>query len=175
MGKPLSRTARYVWDSLHFVTAVGWLGVAFCQLCLNVTSATSDDAGVHAAAHDLAHAFDRYVLVPLALGALVSGVVRAVRSRWGLVSHWWVTVKFAATIALMVFDSVWLGEWNVRARALAGTSAGSGQGAYDVLGEWLLAGSVINIALLTFMTVISVIKPWGRTPFHRPAGAPGRR
>jgi hypothetical protein len=41
----------------------------------------------------------RWVLVPLSLGALASGIVQSIGTKWGLVRHYWVLVKLLLTIA----------------------------------------------------------------------------
>lgn len=152
MARVLGKRSRQVLDVLHFVSSVGWLGVGLCQFTIDVVALSTSDGVERLGGRELAHVFDLDLLLPLALVALGTGVVRAVRSRWGLVRHWWVFVKLVVTCVLMVGDPVFLGAWNEAAR----------RSSSSVLGWQLIGGSVVNVGALVGMTVLSVVKPWGR-------------
>ena len=146
---------------LHYVSSVGWLGVGLCQFTIDVVGLSTSDGLLRHAGYELADVFDLGLLLPMAVVSLVSGVVRATRSRWGLFRHWWVAVKLVLTAALMVGDPLFLGAWNAAAAA-GGVGAG--------LRERLIAGAMVNVGLLTLMTVLSVFKPWGRIRSNRARG-----
>ncbi|WHT18288.1 hypothetical protein N8J89_35110 [Crossiella sp. CA-258035] len=158
MKQRKSRRAKRWWDIVHLGSGVGWFGVALCQLVLNVISRVTADAGLRQAAHKIGHTLDIWLLIPLVLLALVSGVVLAWRSNWGVFRHWWIVVKLVATLALMTFSAIWLGGWIGTAVELALTTPPD----YFEVRNKLLAGSIFNNVSILLMVVISVFKPWGR-------------
>jgi len=155
-----SRRSRHLLLVLHYVTSVGWLGVGFCQLTLNLVALTTGEALLRHHSHEIAHVLDRWLLTPLALGGAVTGILLAVRSTWGLLRYWWVVVKLALTVALLIFTPVWLGGWVNE--AIAATAAGAPGPAYSGVRADLLAGSVSVLTTLVVIVSVSVVTPWGR-------------
>jgi hypothetical protein len=166
------RRGRQALQVLHYVSSVGWLGVGLCQLTLNVLALTTGVPALRHDAHEIAHVFDRTVLTVLSLGAAVTGILLAVRTPWGLVRHWWVLVKLTLTVTLIGVTPFWSGE--LIRRAIVVTAGPVPAPGYAPLRSELLVSSVTIISTLLVVTVISVVKPWGRTPFRRPAAVPQR-
>src|SRR6516225_2714668 len=89
-----------------------------------------------------------FVIVPLALAALLTGLVQSLGTEWGLFRHYWILVKFvltvgAVTILLLHMPAV---------SRMAGATA-----------EIVHAGG--GLLVLLAATALSVYKPWGRTPY----------
>jgi hypothetical protein len=105
----------------------------------------------------------RGVLLPLSLGALVSGVVQSLGTRWGLLRYYWVVVKLLltlfATAALLVHQATAITE--AARLAMNATAALLHTGRLRELGVQLLADSSIAVVLLLVITLIAVYKPWG--------------
>ena len=82
----------------HVTSSVGWLGAVFAFFVLAVTALhTADDAAMRS----LYLAMDVLgwtVLVPLAAASLLTGLLQALGTSWGLFRHWWVIVKLAITV-----------------------------------------------------------------------------
>jgi hypothetical protein len=97
MSNRWSRRSRQLLLVLHYVTSVGWLGVGFCQLTLNLITLSPSESLLRHHAHEIAHILDRWLLTPLALGAAVTGILLSWRSRWGLLRYWWIVVKLVLT------------------------------------------------------------------------------
>ncbi|GAA3018130.1 hypothetical protein [Streptosporangium longisporum] len=160
--KRVTRRGKQILDVLHYTTSVGWLGVGFTQLALNLFALSVPELRVPA--HEIAHLLDRWVLILLALGSLVTGLLLGLKTRWGVLRYRWVLVKLLLTLALLVFAPVWLGGWVVEAIRLAGLL----DPAYSAVRDDLIMGSVAMVSTLALMVVVSVVKPWGRV-------APARR
>ena len=174
MTRHLGRRGKQALDVVHLWTSLGWLGVGLSQLTLNLLALTTDDPALRHAAHQIAHAFDRYLLIALALGSFATGVLLAVRTRWGLTRYWWVAVKLVLTAAMLVFTPIWMGGWTATAVELTGDPGAVADPAYLAVRTELTAGSVSLVLTLLAITVISVVRPWGRTP-ARPPRAERRR
>lgn len=139
--------ARKTWLLLHVITSVGWLGVTLGMLVLAL--AAFDAPQLYQAMELLGD----LVVLPLALGALVTGVVVSVGTKWGLVRHKWVLAKFVLTVIAVVATTFALRSGlHEAADGVVGTAGGD-----------VLAAACVSSALYTFNTVLSVFKPWGRT------------
>ncbi|MFP5317810.1 MAG: DUF2269 domain-containing protein [Acidimicrobiia bacterium] len=82
----------------HLSFSVGWIGAVLAYLGLGVAAQTSTDALTVRAAWIGMELVGWYVLVPLAVTSLVTGVVMALGTRWGLFRHYWVVFSFALTV-----------------------------------------------------------------------------
>src|SRR6476661_386440 len=82
--------------TLHVAASVGLLGTDSAVLLLAVEGARgADPAGTYPAAQLIGS----LLLVPLALTALLTGIVLGLLTPWGLLRHWWVALKLALTTA----------------------------------------------------------------------------
>src|SRR5688572_30117761 len=87
---------RKLGVAVHVVVSVGWLGAvaAFFALAL---AAQGPDQVVSRAAFVAMDVIGRWVVVPLSLAALLSGIVQSVATKWGLLRHYWVLIKLVLT------------------------------------------------------------------------------
>jgi hypothetical protein len=155
---------RKLGISVHVVLSVGWLGAVAAFVALAFASLGSDQVLFRAAFVGMG-LIGRWVIVPLSLGALASGVVQSISTKWGLTSHYWILIKLlltiAATAALLLHQLTAVEEAaHLSAQAAANT-------ARDLhgFGIQLLADAVLAVVVLSIITVISIYKPWGLTPF----------
>jgi hypothetical protein len=142
----------------HVVTSVGWVGAVIAYLALDVTATTSRDADLVRTAYGAMELVVDSAIVPLALAAVVIGVVNALGTTWGLFRHWWVIVKLlltlvATTVLLLQLPTV---------RMLAETSR-SAADPRDLPGT--LAHSIGGLLVLGIVTVLSTYKPRGLTRY----------
>jgi hypothetical protein len=151
---------------VHVVLSAGWLGAVAAFLALALAALGSDQALSRAAfvGMDL---IGRWVLVPLSVGALASGIVQSIGTKWGLVRHYWVLVKLLLTIAstaiLLLHQFTAVEE---AARLATQTAAGTSE-PLRRFGIQLLADAGLAAVVLTIITVIAIYKPWGLTPFAK--------
>lgn len=82
----------------HVTSSVGWLGAVAAFLVLAVVALHSADVATSRSLYVAMDVLGRAVLVPLALAALVTGVVQSLGTAWGLFLHWWVIVKLSLTV-----------------------------------------------------------------------------
>jgi hypothetical protein len=155
--QPLKRPARRALLIVHVIVSVGWLGLSLGMLALGITGATAGSAEGAAAAYRSMNVLGDWLLIPISLLSLVSGVVLALRTPWGLARYHWVYVKFWLTLGATAATA-----FALRARidaAMADVSAGRDIGATTDL---ILAPSV-SLTIYVFATAVSVAKPWGMT------------
>lgn len=104
----------------------------------------------------------RGALLPLSVGALVSGVVQSLGTKWGLFKHYWVLAKLVLTV--FATAALFLHQFTAVAEAarLASVETPSFPTlALQQLGTQLRADAGLALLVLLTVTVISVYKPWG--------------
>ncbi len=90
----------------HVTSSIGWLGAVVVFLALSISGLTSQDAQLVRAAYLAMESIGWLVLVPLSLASLVTGLIQALGTQWGLFRHYWVVIKLiinlvATTILLL--------------------------------------------------------------------------
>jgi len=70
--------------TVHLTSSVGWIGAVVAYLALGVSAVTSQDAQTVRAAWIAMEVTGWFVIVPLALAALLTGLVMSLGTPWGL-------------------------------------------------------------------------------------------
>jgi hypothetical protein len=143
----------------HVVSSVGWIGAVVAYLALVVAALTSQDPQTVRASF-LAMELTYFVLVPLAFGSLLTGVVQSLGSTWGLFRHYWVLFKLLltviATLVLLLNMQTVSSLADVAADADSADLPGAG-------GQLLHAGVGMLVLLMT--VILAVFKPRGMTRY----------
>src|SRR5260370_374466 len=82
----------------HVITSVGWFGAVAAFLALSIAGMTSQDAQLVRAAYLVMGLTTWFIIVPLALASLLTGVVSSLGTKWGLFRYYWIVVKLLITI-----------------------------------------------------------------------------
>jgi ABC-type molybdate transport system permease subunit len=139
----------------HLITAVGLLGVDFTLIALAVTGARgAEPATVYPAAQLLG----TWLLLPLAVGSWLSGVALGLLTPWGIVKHWWVTIKFAFNSIGLVLAVTVLHPTLVR----LADAAGAGVPVTAADRSRLIGAACGATTVLTLSVLLAVYKPFGR-------------
>lgn len=152
----------------HVTVAVSWLGASLALSVLGIAGAVNTDpASVYPAAHLVAE----WLVAPMAVLALGSGLLQALLSPVGLTKFWWVVIKLAITVLLGVLVAVVLvPELGAAADAVTGPHPA---GLDTVRRIRAAAGPLIASALLTTNVTLGIYKPPWRLPHGRQT--PARR
>src|SRR5918995_6012913 len=81
----------------HLTFSVGWIGAVVAYVALGVAAVSSQDAQTVRGALIAMELTGWYVIVPLALGSMLTGLVMALGTRWGLFRYYWVLFAFVLT------------------------------------------------------------------------------
>ncbi len=144
--------------TVHLAVSVGWIGAVVAYIALDVTAVTSQDVQMVRAAYLAMELTVWYVIVPLALAALLTGLVMSLGTPWGLFRHYWVLITLVLTILTTV---VLLLE--TRTISYMAEVAASGADPRELPGS--LPHSVGGLVLLLVITMLNVYKPRGLTPY----------
>jgi hypothetical protein len=146
----------------HVATSVGWLGAVGAFLLLSIAGQNSSSADTVRGAYIAMNLIGQFIIVPLSLLALLTGVVQGLGTPWGLVRHYWVLVKLVLTIVatLLLLLHQFTAVAGAAARVL-GTDAGV-QPDVGRLGHQLVFDATAAVIVLLVTTVLSIYKPWGK-------------
>lgn len=98
----MSPTLRKAALAVHIAVSVGWLGAVGAYLALDVAAVTGHQAATLRTAYLGMELIARNVIVPLAFASLVTGLVVALGTTWGLLRHYWVVLSFLLTVLAAV-------------------------------------------------------------------------
>ena len=146
--------------TVHVATAVSVLGTDLVLLVLGISSVRgADPQTIYPAAHLVA----TWLLAPLAIVALGTGVLLGLLTQWGLLRYWWVTIKLALTAILTgVILFVLVPRLGVAADAATAPDPSSFTDAERLP---LLVAPAAGITLLILTVALAVYKPpWRLRP-----------
>lgn len=96
-----SRTIPATWRKLlltvHVAATVSVLGTDLVLLALGIAGMTGSDPET---IYPAAHLAGMWLVAPLAVLSLGTGLLLALLTPWGLFRYWWVTIKLAITATL---------------------------------------------------------------------------
>lgn len=160
-----ARTRKFSFTA-HVISSVGWLGAVAAFLVLSVIGLKSSTADVVKACYISMNLVGGYIILPLGIGAFVTGLITALGTRWGLFKQYWVATKFILTIGA-IFLLV-LHQFTAVAAAARSVShiAADDMPHVNGLAAQLVADASLAVVVLTATTALSIYKPWGQV---RPA------
>lgn len=143
----------------HIVFSVGWLGAIVFYLALAIAGLASHDVQMSRAVFVSMEVIGWFVIVPFSLAALSSGLVQSLGTQWGLFRHWWILLKFVLTIVAIVVLLRHMQDVSRVSRLARETMMSSA----DFRPELIHAAGGLLVVLA--VTLLSVLKPWGMTPY----------
>jgi hypothetical protein len=146
--------------AVHITCSVGWIGAVVAYLVLGVSAVTSSDAQTVRAAWIAMELTGWFAIVPLALAALLTGLIISLGTVWGLFRHYWVLISFGLTVLatiVLLFHMPTVSAMTEMARVADGTHLSR-------LGGDLFHPSV-GLLVLLVITVLNIYKPRGVTPY----------
>ena len=88
--------------TLHVMLSVGVLGAVAAFLILALMGLVSSNDAMVRSVYPAMDVIARLVIVPLAFGSLLSGIVQSLGTTWGLFRHYWVLAKLFLTVFVIV-------------------------------------------------------------------------
>ena len=157
MRAPVRRFAL----ALHVVVSVGSVGAVASFMALAVAGIASPDAMLVRSAFVAMAYLAPFVVVPLVLSSLATGLWSSLGTNWGLIRHYWIATKLALTVVASVVLLLQIELIERLGQAVAaGMPLPTGQHGGPAA---LLVHSAGGLLVLIANAVISVYKPWGPT------------
>ena len=143
----------------HVVASVGWLGAIVVFLALAVLGFASQDAQTVRSVYLLMEPAAWFVLVPLGIASLLTGIIQSLGTPWGLFRHYWILAKLVinvfATIVLLIYTQTLSHLADIAADPSA--DLGAVQNVSPIL------HATVALLLLLAATGLAVYKPRGMT------------
>lgn len=149
----------------HVTTSVGWLGAVASFLALSIAGLTSGDAEVVRAAYVAMNLVGAFVILPLSVLALITGIVESLGTHWGLLRYYWVIAKLVLTgaaVFVLLLHQFTAVEEAARRVGLASPGIAPEVGG---LGIQLAVDAGGAVLVLLVVTALGIFKPWGLTRF----------
>ena len=155
----MSPRVRKAALTVHVASSVGWIGAVVTFIVIAAIGLTVDDVTTVRGAYLVMEPTARFVLVPLALLSLLTGVVQSLGTTWGLFQHYWVVFKLAITVFATAVLLLYLRTFSTMADAAADPSVEL----VGVRNSSPLLHAVLALVLLLLALVLAVYKPRGLT------------
>jgi hypothetical protein len=144
----------------HLAVAVGWIGSVVAYLALGIAAVMSQDDQTVRGAWIAMELTGWNAIVPLALTSMVTGVVMALGTRWGLFRHYWVVFSLLLTIVATVVLLLHMPTVS----SMADVAREADGATLQALGGDLFHPS-LGLVVLLVIQVLNVYKPQGMTPY----------
>ena len=158
----MSAPTRKLMLTAHVLSSIGWFGALLVFGAHSIVSLVSGDPNIVRSVCIAMALTAWFVILPLSVASLVTGVVQALGTAWGLIRHYWVVAKllltaFATAILLLKLTPI------------SDLAAAAGQASFSLsslidLKQSLLVHSVGGLIVLLLISVLAIYKPAGLTP-----------
>ena len=145
----------------HVTASVGWLGALAVFLAHALASLLSEDAQMVRAASLAMGVAAWFVILPLSLASLITGLVQALGTSWGLFRHYWIFFKLLLTAIATIILLLKLGPISYLADAATKTTFSSA----DLIGlrTSLMVHAGGGLLVLLAAAALARYKPPGMT------------
>jgi hypothetical protein len=149
----------------HVTASVGWLGSVAAFLGLAIAGLTSRDAQKVRSSYIAMELTGWYVIVPLSFASLVTGLIQALGTTWGLFRHYWVVAKLLINILATTLLLVHMQP--ISRMAFLATRGTFSPADHRRVQVQLVADAGAALFALLVATMLSVYKPRGVTSYGR--------
>jgi hypothetical protein len=149
---------------VHLTASVGWIGAVVAYLALVIAAMNSPDDQMVSATGIAMKLIGWYVIIPLALASLLTGLIMSLGTKWGLFRHYWVIFSLILTLIAVGI----LLQHMHPASFLVGAAADPHSADVSRLRSGLpseLLHSGVGLLVLVVVQVLNVYKPRGVTPY----------
>lgn len=148
--------------TLHVTTSIGWIGAVAVFLVLAIAGLVGQDVQTANAAYIAMQLTAKFVILPMCLASLVTGIVSSLGTEWGLFRYYWIVIKLLITVICTIGLLVHLEPINYIADMAKTMDISRGR---DQVQTQLVVISGAALLALFVATVLSIYKPRGVTPY----------
>lgn len=152
--------SRKLLLAIHLVFTGSWLGATGAMTFLAAIGVFTDNVELRQSAYLVMSRMDIGLIVPLVFLSIISGVILALKTPWGLFRHRWVVAKLAIAASMVVFAVSTVMPWVQELATTEVTREGAASAAQ--LSAYLLTSALVFLAGLFLVVLIAVYKPWGK-------------
>ena len=163
MTQPFSKLVL----TTHVSFSVGWLGAVAVFLVLAITGLNTMDNQLARSAYLAMDLTAWFVIVPFCLASLLTGLVQALGTKWGIFKHYWIIVKLFLTVAMTILLLLHMQPISYLADVATDPSFSNLKYSGQLIDIIAKAGAAILVLLA--ITSISIYKPWGKIQLTKKA------
>jgi hypothetical protein len=169
----LTPAARNTVLVLHVIMGISWMGVDIALFALLMTARTTHDASLVVSGFNAIGVIVPLAVPPLSLGILGTGLILGLGTRWGLIHYWWVLVKLLLSMIMtaLVYLSLLPAIRGTAILSDLTLSADAVRASLGPLPTMLMFPPIVSFLMLATATILSIFKPWRRTPWSRESDA----
>lgn len=146
----------------HVASSVGWFGAVAVFLFLAIAGITSHDAQMVRADYLVMESITWFVIVPLCLASVATGLLSSLGTTLGLFRHYWVLIKLLMTVPSTIVLFVHMQPISLVTHVAAERPLSSSDLGLQI--QMVAAAGAAVLVLLT-ATIVSVYKPRGLTRY----------
>ena len=147
----------------HLVAVSCWIGggVSLILLCF-LKNGVEDGNILYGINQSIHHVDIAVVVIPGALGCLITGLIYSSFSNWGFFKHGWMIFKWIVTVVAILFGTFFLGPWETTMMEISGNLGISSLSNPEYLynQKMNLIFGATQILVLMVIVFISIFKPW---------------
>jgi hypothetical protein len=156
--------------SSHIASGAIWFGTSLCMVTIALSNSHNSNGDELYAINSIMKLLDDFVIIPFATLSLVTGALLCWLTVWGFFKHYWVIVKWIATVILTVTGTIWLGPWVNAVTSISEVERLQAlqNPLYVFDQKAVLIGGIIQTVCLLGIIAVSILKPWGRRNIKKP-------
>jgi uncharacterized membrane protein len=147
----------------HLIAVSSWIGGAVSLLALYfLKEGVTDGTLLYGINKSIHHVDMNIVVIPGAVGSLLTGLLYSLFSHWGFFKHNWLTFKWIVTITAIVFGTFFLGPWETAMMEISGKIGlvSLTDPAYLYNQKMNLMFGALQVLVLIITVFVSILKPW---------------
>lgn len=163
ISKKFNAKRKRWWLISHIAFVLIYFSGILGTLLLALTTLYTSVGEEIYAAHLFIQYFDWFLIIPGAFGSLITGFGLAVGT-WGLTKHYWVIAKWVGNAAVILFGAVFMRIWihDAFGEIFSSQLSPLNNLFYLENRQMLFIGIAISLSMLSFLVIISYVKPWGK-------------
>jgi hypothetical protein len=163
-GMTMTPVLRKFALTVHVTAALGWIGAVIGYLVLVVAAMNTEDTQTLRSAWMAMELIGWFAIAPLGVASLLTGLVMALGTKWGLFRHYWVLISLALTVFAVGILLQHMRTVSLYAAIAADMSNSDiGRLRAGLRGELLHAG--VGLVVLLVIEALNVYKPLGMTRY----------
>ncbi|MFK7693074.1 hypothetical protein [Paenibacillus sp. HJGM_3] len=164
MAYRLTQKKKHLLVAIHVISVASWIGGTLGMLVLGLYLQLGENGEqLHYTLASM-EVIDENLLKYPALMTLFTGILLSIWTQWGLVKHYWVTIKLVVTILTIMIGILFLNKWTAHLGELVKDMGFVSLENNDFNSTWLsmILTSSFNLLCLFAMVFITYYKPFGK-------------
>ncbi|SHK46865.1 DUF2269 family protein [Desulforamulus aeronauticus] len=162
--KTISLTGKAWLKGFHIFFACLWIGAAVSMMLLAFVRGHISNGDELWAVNISIKLLDDFIIIPSAIGCLITGILFSWLTNWGFFKFNWIVVKYIINIAAILFGTFFLGPWVNGMEAISKVERllSLQNVTYLHYAKMNIYFGTLQALILILAVFISVFKPWGK-------------